>query len=68
PDGLFRDGAHVQQPITRHIDALLRDYALPHVRITGQGDARLHNALQALRAVFSDASTASLRYTCTGKA
>ena len=48
PDGLQRDGPHVREPVDSIIRRLLIDNALPWALVTGQGEARLESALDAL--------------------
>jgi len=48
PDGLQRDGPHVREPIDAMVRAALARAAIAYKVIYGQGEARLHNALQAL--------------------
>lgn len=50
-DGLFRDGAQVQQPVTQRLQTLVAQSGVAHARIEGQGELRLQHALQALRRV-----------------
>ena len=45
-----RDGAHVRQPITDMIARELATLALPTLKISGHGDARLASALAAIAA------------------
>ena len=53
PDGLQRDGPHVQQQVDDALQALLQAHALPWVRVAGQGPARLKAALAAVRPLLS---------------
>lgn len=48
-DGLQRDGPHVREPVDASLRAWLEAHRLPWHRVIGQGEARVHNALQALR-------------------
>lgn len=47
-DGLQRDGAHVRQPVDALIRRALQGASLGWSVVTGQGDARLANALAAI--------------------
>ena len=50
-DGMQRDGAHVREPITHLIE---RELAAAHasvVRISGQNEARIQAAIQAIRSI-----------------
>ncbi len=50
-DGMQRDGAHVRAPVTQLIERELAMADAPIVRISGQGDARIHAAAQAVHDV-----------------
>ncbi len=47
-DGMQRDGAHVREPVTQLIERELATANAPIVRISGQGDARIQAAIQAI--------------------
>lgn len=49
PDGLQRDGPHVRAPVDALIRAALARAAIPFAVVYGEGEARLANALAALR-------------------
>lgn len=57
PDGLQRDGPHVQARVDAMLQSLLQRHALPWVRVTGQGPARLQAALAAVRPLLSSAAS-----------
>jgi nicotinamide riboside kinase len=48
PDGLQRDGPQVRMPVDSRVRALLIDHALPWSLVTGQGEARVETALDAV--------------------
>lgn len=48
-DGLQRDGAVVRTAVQARIEGALRNGAWPFVRIAGTGDARVREALNAVR-------------------
>ena len=50
-DGMQREGAHVREPITHRITRELAAVNAPVVRISGQGDARVQAATEAIRAI-----------------
>ncbi len=50
-DGMQRDGAHVREPITSFIERELAAVNAPVGRISGQGDARVEAATQAIRGI-----------------
>ena len=57
PDGLQRDGPHVQAPVDEALQAMLNRHALPWVRVAGQGPARLEAALAAVRPLLSSGAS-----------
>ena len=48
PDGLQRDGAHVQLPVTRMLERTVQRQPGPWRRVAGSGSERLRQALAAL--------------------
>lgn len=48
-DGMQRDGAHVREPVTHLIERELAAINAPVTRISGNGDARIQAAIQAIR-------------------
>ena len=48
PDGLQRDGPQVRVPVTERVRQLLERNALPWALVTGQGEARVECALNAV--------------------
>lgn len=54
PDGLQREGPHVQGPVDAAIRDLLQAHALPFQVVEGAGSRRLANALAAVLPVLSD--------------
>jgi len=59
-DGIQRDGAHVREPVDNLIRKALTEANLAYKVIYGQGDARLNNALVALREALSERLTAEV--------
>jgi nicotinamide riboside kinase len=49
-DGLFRDGAHVREPVDAIVRDMLEKAAVPYRVVYGSGDERLRNALAAVDA------------------
>jgi hypothetical protein len=47
-DGLQRDGAHVREPVDDLLRGLLHAQRLPWVLVSGQGEARVDAALDAV--------------------
>jgi len=54
-DGLYRDGAHVREPVDALVRDALRKAGVPFRVVYGSGKARLHNALAAIDAALRQA-------------
>ena len=48
PDGLQRDGPQVRVPVDKRVRGLLIQHGLPWALVSGQGDARVDSALDAV--------------------
>lgn len=60
-DGLQRDGPHVQAPVDAAVRSALRQAGLGWSVVTGQGQARLESALNAVTPTLMQRSTALAR-------
>ena len=60
-DGLQRDGPQVREPVDRAIRHLLNDHQMPWSLVSGQGEARLDSAMQAIAPLLQRAGSLQVR-------
>ena len=60
-DGLQRDGPQVREPVDQAIRGLLSDHLLPWSLVSGQGEARLDSAMQAIAPLLQRAGSLQVR-------